>query len=261
MSHFKQIHFEKKNGVAILTLNRPPLNILNIAMMREMNEALEGLKGDADTNLLVIAAQGKAFSAGVDIKDHTPDKVEEMIEAFHGIFRRLLSLEIPTLAVVQGACLGGGCELASFCDFLLASEEATFGQPEIKVGVFPPIAVVLFPYLMGQRRTFELLLTGETVDAREAERIGLVTKVVPPEELEKAREELVAKLAGLSGVVLRLTKRAIYEAADLPFGKAMEHVERLYLERLMSTEDAKEGLQAFLEKRKPVWRNDRSSEA
>ncbi len=254
-SHFEQILFEKKNGVATLTLNRPPLNILNIAMMREMNEALEELEGDADTKLLVIAAQGKVFSAGVDIKDHTPEKVEGMIEVFHRIFRRLLSLEIPTLAVVQGACLGGGCELASFCDFIIASEEATFGQPEIKVGVFPPIAVVLFPYLIGQRKTFELLLTGETVDAREAERIGLITRVVPPEELEMATEELVAKLAGLSGVVLRLTKRAIYEAADLPFEKAMEHIERLYLERLMSTEDAKEGLQAFLEKRKPIWRN------
>ncbi len=252
---FDFISFEKKDGVATLTLNRPPLNILNIVMMREMNEALEQLEGDADTKLLVIAAQGKAFSAGVDIKDHTPDKVEEMIEVFHGIFRRLLSLEMPTLAVVQGACLGGGCELASFCDFILASEEATFGQPEIKVGVFPPIAVILFPYLMGQRKAFELLLTGEIVDAQEAERIGLVTRVVPPEELERATEELVAKLKGLSGVVLRLTKRAIYEAADLPFGKAMEHVERLYLERLMSTEDAKEGLRAFLEKRKPEWRN------
>lgn len=254
-SHFEHILFEKKDGVATLTLNRPPLNILNIALMREMNEALEGLEGDVDTKLLVISAQGKAFSAGVDIKDHTPDKVEEMIEVFHGVFRRLLSLEMPTLAVVGGACLGGGCELASFCDFVLASEEATFGQPEIKVGVFPPIAVVLFPYLMGQRKAFELLLTGEIVDAQEAERIGLVTRVVPPEEMERAREELVAKLRGLSGVVLRLTKRAIYEAADLPFGKAMEHIERLYLEGLMSTEDAKEGLQAFLEKRKPVWRN------
>jgi len=252
---FENILFEKKNGVATLTLNRPPLNILNIAMMREMNEVLEELEWDADAKLLLIAAQGKAFSAGVDIKDHTPDKVEEMIEVFHGIFRRLLSLEMPILAVVQGACLGGGCELASFCDLILASEEATFGQPEIKVGVFPPIAVVLFPYLMGQRKTFELLLTGEIVDAREAERIGLITRVVPPGELERAREELVAKLTGLSGVVLRLTKRAIYEAADLPFGKAMAHTERLYLERLMGTEDAKEGLQAFLEKRKPVWRN------
>jgi len=254
-AQFENILFEKKNGVATLTLNRPPLNILNIAMMREMNEVLEELEWDADAKLLVIAAQGKAFSAGVDIKDHTPDKVEEMIEVFHGIFRRLLSLEMPTLAVVQGACLGGGCELAAFCDFVLASEDATFGQPEIKVGVFPPIAAVLFPYLMGQRKTFELLLTGEGVDAREAERIGLVTKVVPPEELERATEELAAKLRGLSGVVLRLTKRAIYEGAGLPFEKAMEHVERLYLERLMSTEDAKEGLQAFLEKRKPTWRN------
>ncbi len=254
-SYFEQILFEKKNGVATLTLNRPPLNILNIAMMREMNEALEELEGNVNTKLLVIAAQGKAFSAGVDIKDHTPDKVEEMIEVFHGIFRRLLSLEIPTLAVVQGACFGGGCELASFCDFIIASEEATFGQPEIKVGVFPPIAVVLFPYLVGQRKSLELLLTGEVVDAREAERIGLVTRVVSPEELARATEELVAKLVGLSSVVLRLAKRAIYEAADLPFGKAMEHVERLYLEGLMGTEDAKEGLQAFLEKRKPVWRN------
>ncbi len=252
---FETIIFERKGGVARLTLNHPPLNILTIAMMREINEALDELDGAAEVKVLVIDAQGKAFSAGVDVKDHTPDKVEEMIGVFHGIFRRLLALEIPTLAVVKGACLGGGCELATFCDLVLASPEATFGQPEIKVGVFPPIAVLLFPSLMGQKKAFELLLTGEIIEAREAERIGLINKVVPLEELEEAVARLTAQLAGLSGMVLRLTKRAILQGAGLPLEEALEKIERLYLKELVETEDAKEGLQAFLEKRKPLWRN------
>ena len=252
---FETIIFERKGGVARLTLNHPPLNILTIAMMREINEALKGLEGATDIKVLVIEAQGKAFSAGVDIKDHTPDKVEEMIEVFHAIFRRLLALEIPTLAVVKGACLGGGCELAAFCDLVLASPEATFGQPEIRVGVFPPLAALLFPYLIGQKKAFELLLTGEIIDAQEAERIGLINKVVPGEELEEAVAQMTAQLAGLSGIALRLTKRAILRGAHLPFEEALERVERLDLEELMDTEDAKEGLQAFLEKRKPLWRN------
>ncbi|NIS78898.1 MAG: enoyl-CoA hydratase, partial [Anaerolineales bacterium] len=182
---FQHINFKKQDGVATITLNKPPLNVLNIAMMREINDVIEGLDSEPSIKVLVFeAGEGsKAFSAGVDVSEHTADKVDEMIEVFHRIFRLLNRLEIPTVAVVDGAALGGGCELALFCDMIIASEKASFGQPEIQVGVLPPIAVVALPEIIGPKKAMEMVLTGERIKADEAERLGLVNKVVPPEEL------------------------------------------------------------------------------
>jgi len=254
---FQTIVFEKRDGVARLTLNKPPFNVLDIAMMREMNTALEGLVDDPSAKVLVIdAAEGsKAFSAGVDVADHTADKVEEMIEVFHRIFRLLDALEMPTVAVVERAALGGGCELALFCDMIIASEKASFGQPEVQVGVFAPIAAVALPGIVGPKRTMELLLTGERINAVEAERFGLVNKVVPPEELPAAADEFVGRLTRQSGAVLRLTKRAVRLGGGTSFGEGLAAVEELYLGPLMDTEDAREGLAAFMEKRAPVWKD------
>jgi cyclohexa-1,5-dienecarbonyl-CoA hydratase len=258
---FEHILFEVSDGVARLTLNKPPLNVLDIAMMREINAALEGLGDDAahgpSVKVLVFeAAEGsKAFSAGVDVSDHTADKVEEMIEVFHRIFRQLDALEIPTVAVVGGAALGGGCELVLFCDMIIASEKASFGQPEIQVGVIPPIAVVALPGIVGPKKAFEMVLIGDRIRAAEAERVGLVNKVVPPEELRAAADEFVGKLAKLSGAVLRLTKRAVRVGSDGSFADGLTTVEELYLGLLMETEDAHEGLAAFMEKRAPVWKD------
>jgi cyclohexa-1,5-dienecarbonyl-CoA hydratase len=254
---FEYIIFGKQNGVAQLTLNKPPLNVLDIAMMREINTALDELDGDAGVKVLVFdAAEGsKAFSAGVDVTDHTADKVEEMIEVFHGIFRRLDQLELPTVAVVGGAALGGGCELVLFCDMVIASEKATFGQPEIQVGVLPPIAVAALPAIIGPKKALEMVLIGDRIQAAEAERLGLVNKVVPPEELRAAADEFVGKLAKLSGAVLRLTKRAVRIGSAGSFADGLAAVEELYLGPLMETEDANEGLAAFMEKRSPVWKN------
>jgi cyclohexa-1,5-dienecarbonyl-CoA hydratase len=252
---FENILFEREDGVARITLDNPPVNIMDIPTMREINEALETLKGDEKTKVLVFAAKGKAFCAGVDVKDHTADKVDEMVEVFHRIFRQMWSLDMPTIAVVNGAALGGGCELVTFCDMIIASERATFGQPEIQVGVYPPVAVVTFPRLMPHMKALELLLTGSVIDAREAERLGMVNKVVPVEGFEAEVSKFIDKLATLSGVVLRLTKRATLQGLTLGFEEALALSEELYLERLMKTEDAAEGLEAFMEKRKPVWRD------
>jgi len=254
---FQYIRFEKQDGVARLTLNKPPLNVLDIAMMREINTALEGLGDDPAIKLLVFeAAEGsKAFSAGVDVSEHTADRVEEMIEVFHRIFRQLDALEIPTLAVVGGAALGGGCELVLFCDMVIASEKASFGQPEIQVGVFAPLAAVALPGIIGPKKALELLLIGDRIRAAEAERLGLVNKVVPPDELEAAADEWIGKLTRLSGAVLRLTKRAVRMGSVGRFAEGLTAVEELYLGPLMATEDANEGLAAFLEKRAPVWKN------
>ena len=254
---YQNIIFEEQAGLAKITLNKPPLNVLNIEMMKEINSALEGLGSDPSVKVLVFeAAEGsKAFSAGVDVSEHTTDMVEEMIEVFHRIFRLLDGLEIPTVAVVGGAALGGGCELALFCDMVIASEKASFGQPEIQVGVLPPIAVVALPAIIGPKKTMEMVLTGDRIRADEAERLGLVNKVVPPEGLQAAAEEFVDKLVKLSGAVLRITKRAVRVGSVGSFTDGLAAVEEVYLGPLMGTEDALEGLSAFMEKRSPVWKD------
>jgi cyclohexa-1,5-dienecarbonyl-CoA hydratase len=251
---YQHISFEVASGVARLAFKRPPLNVLNIAMMREINSALDRFD-QATAKVLVIAAEGKAFSAGVDVAEHTADKVGEMIETFHGIFRRLDHLDTPTLAIVQGAALGGGCEVALFCDMVLASDKAKFGQPEIKVGVLPPIAAVMLPRLVPNKKALELLLIGDTIDAAEAYRLGLVNQVVPVDQLQAAASEMIGKLTSLSGVVLRMTRRAARLGGQGAFGEALNQVESLYLSELMKTHDANEGLTAFLEKRPPVWKD------
>lgn len=244
-----------RDGVARITLNQPPLNIIDIPMIGEMHSALARVCAASDVKVLVIDHQGKAFSAGVSIKDHTPDKVEEMIEKFHGMFRLLNSFAVPSLALIDGMALGGGCELAIFCDMVVASDRATFGQPEIKVGVFPPVAAVLFPHLVGRNRALELLLTGETIDAAEAKAMGLINKVFSAQSFREKAEEFIGKLTSLSGPVLRLTKRAVDRSLYTSVNEGITAVEQLYLGELMQTEDAREGLNAFLEKRKPVWKN------
>jgi cyclohexa-1,5-dienecarbonyl-CoA hydratase len=238
-----------------MTLKRPPLNILNLAMMREINTALEALSWPEDARLLVIDHEGKAFSAGVDVKDHTADKVAEMMNLLHRLFELLGGLALPTLAVVKGAALGAGCELAAFCDMVVASEQATFGLPEIKVGVFPPIAAAVLPHLIGRNRALELILTGEAVGAAEAQRMGLINRVFPVEGFREKVDEFIARLTSLSAPVLKCAKRAVDRGLYMSVAEAISKAEEIYLKELMRTEDAQEGLKAFLEKRKPAWKN------
>jgi len=241
--------------VARITLNQPPLNIIDVPMLGEINSALVRIHSENEANVLVIDHQGKAFSAGVSIRDHSPDKVSYMIEKFHGMFRLLHSLALPTLALVDGMALGGGCELATFCDMIIASDRATFGHPEIKVGVFPPVAAVVFPQLIGRNRALELLLTGDVVDAAEAKAMGLINRVFPAQDFRQKADEFIGKLTSLSGPVLKLTKRAVDRSLYTNVSEGITCVEELYLGELMQTEDAREGLNAYMEKRKPIWKN------
>ena len=242
-------------AIARLTLARPPLNVLTIAMMDDLNVALDEAAARPGIKAVLLDAEGKAFSAGVDIEDHMGDRVKPMLEAFHGIFRRLHALDCLTVAAVQGAALGGGAELATFCDLVIASEKATIGQPEIRVGVFPPIAALHYPLRVGQHRALQLLLSGQAVGAAEALRIGLVDLVAPPDRLAETVEAEVSRFTAQSAAVLRLAKRAVREAAGAPFEIALSRLEDLYKHELMATEDAQEGLKAFAEKRQPVWTN------
>jgi len=252
---FKNIIYESAEDVAKIIINRPPLNVLNIETLMELNMALERARDDAGVRIIIIMGAGdRAFSAGLDIKDHFPERIETALNVFNRTFHLLASVDKPTLAVVQGLALGGGCELACGCDMIVASEKAQFGQPEISVGAIPSVAAVLLPRLVGRKKAFELILTGDVIDAAEAKRIGLVNHVVPPEKLEEASRELVNKLKDKSPVVVKLTRMALYQSLDLDFRKAIDNVTGIYLNLLIKTEDAVEGLKAFLEKRKPQWK-------
>lgn len=250
------IETEIIDGVGRITLNRPPLNIMNIAMMEEINSVLKEWKDKKDMKLLLFNAKGKAFSAGVDVGEHMGDLAPKMIEVFDGMFRLLHTYSIPIVASVHGACLGGGCELALFCDMVIATENAKFGQPEIQVGVFPPLAVYLFPRIIGRKAATELILTGRIITSQEAKEMGLVNRVVKDDELEKGTEEFIKGIRGLSAEVLRWTKKAIVENMEEDLEKALSTIEDIYLNKLMKTHDANEGLKAFLEKRRPQWKNE-----
>jgi cyclohexa-1,5-dienecarbonyl-CoA hydratase len=253
---FQHIKFSIEDRVARITFARPPLNIFNIAMMREIGAALD--EGSRQTDLAAIlfdAAEGsRAFSAGVAIEEHVPETVVEMLDSFHNIFRRLAQISRPVIAVVNGAALGGGCELAAACDIVIASELAKFGQPEIKLGVFPPIAAILLPRIVGDKKAREMILLGEVIDATQALRHGLANYVGPATELETYAARILTSLRELSSSSLAMTRRALSMEAD-GFEQSLRAVENLYLDQLMKTADANEGLRSFMEKRQPRWQH------
>jgi len=255
MSDYQLIKQTIDKGVGRITLARPPLNVMNIAMMKEINNVLDSWGGMNDLKVILFQAEGDHFSAGVDVEEHLGDMVDEMIEVFHGIFRRLHRITIPTMASIRGSCLGGGCELAAFCDMVLASETARFGQPEIKVGVFPPIAIYLLPRIMNYQSAIDIILSGKIIPAQEALDIGMIGKIIPDSELDKVTEETIESYRKLSPVVLKMTKKAMTKSFNDDFESSLKIIEDIYLKELMKTQDAEEGLKAFLEKRKPVWRN------
>ena len=253
---FEHITFEKKDKVATITLNEPPSNWLTILMMKEINQALLDVKRDPSGQLLVFDAAGeKAFCDGVDVADHTPDKVDEMIFVFHEMFRIMASLDVTTVALVNGRSLGGGCELMAFCDIVIASEKAKIGQPEIAVGVFPPVAAAWFPKIIGLKKTMELLLTGKIISAKEAEAIGLVNVVLPVENFKEGVQKFLADFLNKSRPVAMWTRRAVMAGLNLDFLGALKASEILYLQGCMATDDAKEGISAFMGKRKAVFKD------
>jgi cyclohexa-1,5-dienecarbonyl-CoA hydratase len=248
MSDKPRVQVERDGPVAHIWLDRPPLNIIDIPLMGELQAAMDSLPGPPHLRFLVFAGRGeRGFSGGVDVFDHTPERVAEMLGRFHGIFRKLWSSDWVSVAAVHGFCLGGGMELATFCDFVVATHTARFAQPEIKLGCFPPVAAAILPALVGPKRALDLILTGRTITAEEARSLGLVTEVVGEAELEPAVRNLLKKLLAHSPAVLPLTRRAV------DFGKTLDEMERLYLDGLMKTEDAKEGIRAFIERRQPAW--------
>jgi cyclohexa-1,5-dienecarbonyl-CoA hydratase len=242
------------DGVARTTLKRPPANVLHIPMLEQMDTALAELAQDQTVKVMILQAEGKLFSAGVDVADHTPERVGEMIPLFNRVCRALAEFPSPTVAAIQGHALGGGCELVICSDFAIMIQGARIGQPEIRLAAMAPIAALRLPMLVGPRWAANLLFTGAQIQAQQALEIGLVDLVVPAESLEQKVDEFVSGMTGLSSVALRLNKRG-YLLGMAGWEEGLEEMERMYLEDLMSSEDAMEGLQAFQEKREPIWRD------
>lgn len=255
-SAYQHIRFQVDDRVGRITFARPPLNVFNMAMMREITTAVsECARREIVAIVLTSDKDCRAFSAGVAVEEHVQDTIYQMLEAFHAIFRQLEQIAKPVIAVVDGAALGGGCEVVAACDIVIASDRSRFGVPEIKLGVFPPVATVLLPLVIGEKRARELILTGEIIDAVEAGRLGLCNHVVPGPHLESKLLEVTAKLKELSGTSLEFARRSMDLGRGRTLDEALTEQENIYLHELMKTADANEGIKAFMEKRKPVWRN------
>jgi cyclohexa-1,5-dienecarbonyl-CoA hydratase len=251
---YSRIALELSAPIARLTLTNPPLNIIDISMMEELFEALTEINARTDISVLIVSGSQKAFSVGVDIAAHTPDKVEQMLTKFHSVIRTLIGLRQVSIAAVHGMCLGGGAEIAMVCDMVYTSELATWGFPEIKLGCFPPVAVTALAALVGQKHAADLVLTGRSITGREAANIGLANTVVPEVDMERALQEAVHNLSQLSPAALAITKKAIYAWDSIHFDKGLARAEKIYFDELMKTQDAQEGINAFLGKRPPAWK-------
>ena len=250
------LRIERSGSVLTLTLDRPPLNVMDIPMIEALASALEVAASDRDLAVVHFRGAGsKGFSAGVDVADHTPDRIRPMLGAFHKAFRILGRMDAISVAEVFGACLGGGCELAVMCDFTIAADDARIGQPEIELACFPPVAAAAFGAFIGPKAAADLILTGRIIDGKEAERLGLVSRAVPAATLAAETQKLVAALAAKSRAVLALTKRALRACHPGAFEKSLAEAERIYLDELTATEDMAEGMAAFLEKRRPAWKH------
>lgn len=239
---------------ASLTLSKPPLHVLDLEAIGALQRALDSVGARTDVTVLVLTAEGeRAFCAGVEVRDHLPERLDDMLDSFHRLCRSLVESDAVTVAAVRGVALGGGMEIAACCDFVIAAEEASFGQPEIELGCFPPLGAALYPSLLGARVASQIVLLGDRFTAAEAKEIGLVHRVVAKADLDSAVDELVSKLASKSPAVLRLAKKALRASTERAL-ESLPEIEALYREELAATEDMLEGLNAFLEKRKPVWK-------
>ena len=255
MADFKCIKLDTSGGVARVALARPKHNVLNIEMMKELIAALETLKADQELKGVVISGEGPSFCAGVEVADHKPGQVDAMIATFNRMLELIEGQEVPTIAAVHGACLGGGMEAAIACDIVVAGRSAVFGQPEIKLGFFPPYAAIRLPHLVGPAKTIEICTTGKRYLAQEAKDMGFITHCVDDSRLAETTDALLKEIRYGSPLIIRLNKRAVKQHLGLAFPAALKGVSDLFLNTLMKTADTLEGIASFEEKRQPVWKN------
>ncbi|MCK5313324.1 MAG: enoyl-CoA hydratase/isomerase family protein [Desulfobacteraceae bacterium] len=255
MAEAKFIKVNKEKQVARITLDRPKHNVLNIEMMKELNLELEQIAAEDDLKCVVITGEGRSFCAGVEVSDHTPEKVDEMVLVFNRIFELINLIDIPVIAAVNGACLGGGLEVAIAADIVIASEKAILGQPEVKLGFFPPYAAIRLPELVGTAKAIEICTTGKSYSAADAETMGFVTKAVAVDQFEETVESYVKEISHASPLILKLNKRAVKRHIGTNFHQAVQLSSDYFLNTMMKTEDTLEGIKSFEEKRRPDWKN------
>lgn len=249
------VQYDVRDDVAFLMLDTPPVNVLSRATMEELANGVERAQADRSLKALVLSSAGRAFSAGADVGEHRPAEAPKMIAAFSRLFAALGTVELPVVMVVDGAALGAGFELVVMADVLLASERSTFGQPEIRLGFFAPVSVAWLPVRIGLARAIEVTSTGRTYTAAEMQAMGLVSRVVPEAELPSALERVLGDLRRASPLVMRMNVRLSRQLLGRPFEEARREAERVFLGELMTTEDVREGIASFFEKRRPAWKN------
>ena len=253
--NFKHLRYGIDGGVARMTLNRPEHNLLNETMLREIAAGIELLENRDDVKLVVLDSACKVFSGGIDIGEYTTQRVFQMLDAFHAAFTAMLDIGKPVMVVVNGPAIGGGAELAAFGDLVVATPKARFAQPEITIGVFPPLASTILPFIVGPKVALELVLTGAVITAERARELGLVNRLVPEAQLEKTVKQLTADITEQSGAVLTMAKRAVLGGMGLSLRDGLRHSMNIFLNELYRLEDSQEGLRALVERRKPQWKN------
>jgi cyclohexa-1,5-dienecarbonyl-CoA hydratase len=252
---FEFIKVRVDGAVARMTLDRPDHNLLNEAMLRELADGIAFAGERDDIKLVVIDSACKVFCGGIDIGEYTSQRVFQMLDAFHSAFTGMFEVGKPVICVINGPAIGGGAELAAFGDLVVATPKARFAQPEITIGVFPPLASTILPFLVGPKVALELVLTGEPVTAERALDLGLINRLVPEAQLEATVNELIARITAHSGPVLTMAKRAILGGMGLSLRDGLKNSTSIFLHELYKLEDSQEGLRALFEKRKPNWKN------
>lgn len=255
MSEFLKTQTSHDGQVVTLTLARPPLNVMNLEMMERVNATLLALRAHKALKVLVVRGEGRAFCGGVDVNEHTRDKVQRLVQVFHRIFETIRLLDVVSVAAVDGIAAGGGFELALGCNIVVANVSARFVLPEVAHGVFPPVAAIVLPRAAPRRKAMEWILLGEEIPAADLANHGLVNRVWPDATFDAELDAFVAKLVTRSGPVMQLARRAQTENYYATYEEALYRVENLYLRELMALEDSHEGMTAFLEKRPPKWHN------
>jgi cyclohexa-1,5-dienecarbonyl-CoA hydratase len=249
----KRITIQVTGRLARIAFAHPPLNVLDLQMMGELLEAVQAIEQRDEIALVVLSGDERAFSAGVDVAIHTPDKIPAMLQKFHGLINALARLRKITIAEVRGACLGGGAELAMICDMVYTTKAAKWGFPEITLGCYPPVACAALPALVGEKRAADLIFTGRTISGEEAASWGLANEALDEGELEQALAQTADRLLRLSPAALAMAKKAFYAWDSIHLDKGIARAEKIYVEELMQTRDAREGINAWMEKRSPNW--------
>lgn len=253
--NYQHLKLDIDGEVATLRLSRPPSNLLNIDMLEELNDAVLSLRSQKQLEVLIMRGSPDCFSEGLDLEEHTADRVHRLIQVYVRLFETLRMMDVIEIAAVQGKAWGAGFELALSCNLFVAADDASFSLPQTSQGLFPPIACAILPRVVPRRKAMEWILTGAEIDAERLEHDGVINALLPAADFERGLHEFVARITAKSKPVLELAKRAQFEAYYSTFPEAMSRVQSLYLRELMSLEDAAQGVKAHLAGKKYEWQN------